>query len=112
MCIRDSSLGYIGIYEMTKLMKGVSHTDPVGREFAFRVMNYLRAKCDQWKEETGLGFALYGTPAESLCYRFARIDQELSLIHILQLSKINYFRKYLFMKTDNIITLMRTGERR
>lgn len=70
------SLGYIGIYEMTKLMKGVSHTDPVGREFAFRVMNYMNAKCRQWKGETGLGFALYGTPAESLCYRFARIDQE------------------------------------
>lgn len=70
------SLGYIGIYEMTKLVKGVSHTDPEGREFALRVMNHLRAKCDQWKKETGLGFALYGTPAESLCYRFARIDQE------------------------------------
>ena len=70
------SLGYIGIYEMTKLMKGVSHTDPVGKEFAFRVMRYMRARCDRWKEETGLGFGLYGTPAESLCYRFARIDQE------------------------------------
>ena len=28
------------------------------------------------EKETGLGFALYGTPAESLCYRFARIDKE------------------------------------
>ena len=70
------SLGYIGIYEMTKVMKGVSHTDPVGKEFAFRVMRHLRAACDRWKAETGLGFALYGTPAESLCYRFARIDKE------------------------------------
>lgn len=69
------SLGYIGIYEMTKVMKGVSHTDPKGREFALRVMNYLNAACKKWKAETGLGFALYGTPAESLCYRFARIDQ-------------------------------------
>lgn len=69
------SLGYIGIYEMTKVMKGVSHTDPKGREFAMRVMNYLNAACKKWKAETGLGFALYGTPAESLCYRFARIDQ-------------------------------------
>lgn len=69
------SLGYIGIYEMTKVMKGVSHTDPKGREFAMRVMNYLNAACKKWKSETGLGFALYGTPAESLCYRFARIDQ-------------------------------------
>lgn len=70
------SLGYIGLYEVTKLMKGVSHTDPVGREFALRVMEYMRAATDRWKEETGLGFALYGTPAESLCYRFARIDKQ------------------------------------
>jgi ribonucleoside-triphosphate reductase len=69
------SLGYIGIYEMTKLMKGVSHTDPKGREFAMRVMNYLNAACKRWRADTGLGFSLYGTPAESLCYRFARIDQ-------------------------------------
>ncbi len=70
------SLGYIGLYETTKLMKGVSHTDPVGEEFAVRVMKRMRAACDKWKEETGLGFGLYGTPAESLCYRFARIDKE------------------------------------
>ncbi len=70
------SLGYIGLYEVTKLMTGKSHTEPEGEEFALRVMNRLRKACDTWKEETGLGFGLYGTPAESLCYRFARIDQE------------------------------------
>ena len=70
------SLGYIGIYETTKLMKGVSHTDPKGEEFALRLMKYLRKTTDKWKEQTGLGFALYGTPAESLCYRFAKIDKE------------------------------------
>ncbi len=70
------SLGYIGIYEMTKAMLGVSHTNPKGKEFALKVMKYLRDKCAEWKKETGIGFALYGTPAESLCYRFARIDKE------------------------------------
>ena len=70
------SLGYIGIYEMTKAMLGVSHTDPKGKEFALKVMKYLKDKCAEWKKETGIGFALYGTPAESLCYRFARIDKE------------------------------------
>ena len=70
------SLGYIGLYEVTKLMTGKSHTEPGGEKFALRVMNRLRKACDTWKEETGLGFGLYGTPAESLCYRFARIDQE------------------------------------
>ena len=70
------SLGYIGLYEVTKLMRGCSHTEPGGREFAMQVMNRLRAACDGWKKETNIGFALYGTPAESLCYRFARIDKE------------------------------------
>lgn len=70
------SLGYIGLYEVTKLMKGVSHTNPVGLEFALRVMKCLRDHCEKWKKETGIGFGLYGTPAESLCYRFARIDKE------------------------------------
>lgn len=69
------SLGYIGLYEVTKLMKGVSHTDPVGTDFALRVMNHLREATDRWKAQTGIAFGLYGTPAESLCYRFARIDK-------------------------------------
>ena len=70
------SLGYIGLYEVTKLMKGVSHTDPVGEEFSLKVMKHMREAVDRWKKETNLGFALYGTPAESLCYRFARVDRE------------------------------------
>ena len=70
------SLGYIGLYEVTKLIKGVSHTDPEGLDFALSVMKRMRSKCEEWKRETGLGFGLYGTPAESLCYRFARIDKE------------------------------------
>ena len=70
------SLGYIGIYETTKLMKGISHTTPEGEEFALKLMHYLRDTTDRWKEQTGIGFGLYGTPAESLCYRFARIDRE------------------------------------
>ena len=70
------SLGYIGIYEATKLMTGLSHTTTEGHEFAVKIMKKLREATDKWKAETGLGFALYGTPAESLCYRFARIDKE------------------------------------
>ena len=70
------SLGYIGLYEVTKLMTGVSHTTEEGHDFAIKVMKHLKETTDAWKKETGLGFALYGTPAESLCYRFAKIDKE------------------------------------
>ena len=70
------SLGYIGIYEVTKLVKGCSQTEPEGKDFALRLMTHLRDTCYKWRDETDIGFSLYGTPAESLCYRFARIDKE------------------------------------
>jgi ribonucleoside-triphosphate reductase len=70
------SLGYIGLYEVTKLMTGESHTTQKGQEFALKVMRRLRQATDTWKENTGIGFGLYGTPAESLCYRFAEIDKK------------------------------------
>ncbi len=70
------SLGYIGVYETTKLMTGESHTEPEGKDFALRLMKRLRLAADTWKLETGLGFGLYGTPAESLCYRFAELDKK------------------------------------
>lgn len=70
------SLGYIGVYEMTKIMTGESHTTEKGKEFALKVMKILKSHCETWKKETGLGFGLYGTPAESLCYRFAKVDKE------------------------------------
>ena len=57
-------------------MRGCSHTTPEGQEFALKVMHRLRKACDDWKKQTNIGFALYGTPAESLCYRFAEIDRE------------------------------------
>ncbi len=70
------SLGYIGIYETTYLMKGCSHTQEPGTTFALQVMDRMKDAAARWKEETGIAFSLYGTPAESLCYRFARIDRE------------------------------------
>ena len=69
------SLGYIGLYEATKCVIGTSHTTKEGHAFAMRVMHALRDAVDGWKAETGLGFALYGTPAESLTHRFCSIDK-------------------------------------
>lgn len=69
------SLGYVGICELTYSMLGVSNTTPEGEKFALEVMNYMKSKCDEWKKETGLAFGLYGTSAESLIYRFCRLDK-------------------------------------
>ena len=70
------SLGYIGIYEATMLIKGVSHTDKKGYDFAMRIMDTLNDAVNKWTEEYGIKFTLYATPAESLTQRFANIDRE------------------------------------
>lgn len=69
------SLGYVGIHEMVQAMLGESHTTKKGEEFAIAVMKHMNETCQKWKEETGLGFSLYGTPAENLIYRFCRLDR-------------------------------------
>lgn len=66
------SLGYAGLYECVLSMLGVSHTTEEGEKFALAVMNKLKATCDKWKKDTGIGFGLYGTPLESTTYKFAR----------------------------------------
>ncbi len=68
------TIGYIGIYESSMLVKGVSHTSDEGRVFALKIMDKLNEKKNAWTDETGVQFAVYGTPAESLTHRFASID--------------------------------------
>jgi ribonucleoside-triphosphate reductase len=70
------SLGYAGLCECTKYMKGVTHTDPSGKDFALRVMQFMNDKCAKWREETNISFSLYGTPLESTTYKFARALQK------------------------------------
>lgn len=69
------SLGYIGIYETTKLITGESNTGKKGSVFALKVIDALHDATESWKKETGLGFGLYGTPAESLTNRFSSLDR-------------------------------------
>ena len=65
------SLGYIGIYETVRILTGDTHTSEEGSELSFDIVQFLRKKVDNWKEETGIGFALYGTPSENMAGRLA-----------------------------------------
>ncbi len=69
------SLGYAGLCECVKYMTGKSHTDPEAKPFALEVMKYMNQACDRWKEETNIGFSIYGSPIESTTYKFAKCLQ-------------------------------------
>lgn len=70
------SLGYAGLYECVKYMTGRSHTDPKATPFALEVMEYMNKACNRWKEETNIGFSIYGSPIESTTYKFAKCLQK------------------------------------
>ena len=70
------SLGYAGLYEMCVRMLGVSHTDPMGKEFALKVMQRLNDKCTEWKVSENISYSVYGTPMESTTYKFAKCLQK------------------------------------
>lgn len=66
------SLGYAGLCECTRRVRGFSHTDARAMPFALKVMQYMRDTCEKWRTKTNIAFSLYGTPLESTTYKFAR----------------------------------------
>ena len=67
------SLGYAGLYECVKYMTGHSHTDNgKGKEFGLQVMQRMNDKCKEWKESEKIDYSVYGTPIESVTYKFAK----------------------------------------
>lgn len=59
------SFGITALNELQELYDGNSLV--TGGEFAIEVMEYINNKVNQFKEEDHILYAIYGTPAESLC---------------------------------------------
>lgn len=71
------SLGYIGIHEtMTALFGNDTHMydDNQMRDMALDIIKHMKNVVNEWAQETGYAFSLYGTPSENLCSRFCQID--------------------------------------
>ncbi len=70
------SLGYAGLYECVKYMTGKSHTDEEAKPFALAVMQRLNDKCAEWKAKHNIDFSVYGSPIESVTYKFAKANRD------------------------------------
>lgn len=70
------SLGYIGLYEVGEIL-GKNCTEEQKENIRRMVLTTLRERVDEWKSQSEIGYSLYSTPAESLCYRFAKLDKEM-----------------------------------
>ena len=71
------SLGYIGIHEtINALFDEHIFDNEQLRQKGIEIVRHLAQATEKWKEETGYGFSLYGTPSENLCDRFCRLDSK------------------------------------
>lgn len=65
------SFGYAGLHEAVLYMTGESLTSEKGQELGKKIMKFIVDYKDKAKAETGLWFAVYGTPSESTAGWFA-----------------------------------------
>lgn len=73
-----ASMGYIGVYEATaRFYGGDWYSNREAVEFSVSIVRRLDELACSWKAENGRGYGVYGTPSESLCDRFARLDTRL-----------------------------------
>jgi ribonucleoside-triphosphate reductase len=69
-----STIGITGMNECCLNFLGENIAHPESKQFALKVMDFMRNVLEDFQEETGNMYNLEATPAESTAYRFARID--------------------------------------
>jgi ribonucleoside-triphosphate reductase len=70
-----STIGLIGMNEAVLNLLGCSIAAAEGKDFAVKVLSFMREKLADFQEETGNIYNLEATPAEGTSYRLARIDK-------------------------------------
>jgi len=70
-----STIGLVGINEAVLNLLDVNIASQDGKDFAIKVLSFMREQLADFQEETGNIYNLEATPAEGTSYRLARIDK-------------------------------------
>ena len=72
-----ATIGLLGMNEsIMNFMPGEDITTAKGKEFAIKVLKFMRGKLEEYQKETGNIYNLEATPGEGTTYRFARHDKK------------------------------------
>jgi len=72
-----ATIGLLGMNEaIMNFMPGENIATEKGKAFALKVLDFMRAKLEEYQKETGNIYNLEATPGEGTTYRFARIDKK------------------------------------
>lgn len=61
------SIGYVGLAECSDILRS-----GLDKDFCVEILTFMKNICNSYTENSKIAFSLYGTPAESLCYKFAK----------------------------------------
>jgi ribonucleoside-triphosphate reductase len=71
-----STIGLVGMNEACQNFLGKTIGDAEGKEFAIRVLDFMRELLIDFQKETGNNYNLEATPAEGTSYSLAKIDKQ------------------------------------
>ncbi len=71
-----STVGLVGMNEACRNFLGSTIGERGGREFALKVLDFMREQLLEFQNETGNNYNLEATPAEGTSHSLARIDKE------------------------------------
>ncbi len=70
-----STIGFVGLNEMCENFLGKDILSEEGKALSLKVLDYMRDILLDFQRETGHLYNLEATPAESTCYRLAKLDK-------------------------------------
>ena len=70
-----STIGFVGMNEMCENYNGTKILSKDGKDLAERVLDFMRKTLLQFQKSTGHLYNLEATPAESTCFRLAKLDK-------------------------------------
>ena len=70
------SLGYAGLWEAVRALIDKKLIEPEGHDLGIAIMKKLNEFTAKWKAEEHLDYSIYGSPIETMTYKFAKCNQK------------------------------------
>jgi len=105
-----STIGLIGMHEACLNFLGEGIETKAGKEFAIRVLKFMRERLVEFQDETGNIYNLEATPAEGTSHRLARLDKKRYPKIITAGKKVPYYTNSTHLPvgyTNNLIEALR-----
>ena len=108
-----STIGLVGMHEACLNFLGEGIQTKAGKDFAIKVLKFMRKRLIEFQDETGNVYNLEATPAEGTSHRLARLDKKRYPKIITAGKKVPYYTNSTHLPvnhTNNLVEALRHQE--